>query len=70
MWFPAGVATEIVRRLHGELVKALATPSVRKYLAEADYFAVGSSPEAFAEFLRNDIARQEIIARQIGLQPQ
>jgi tripartite-type tricarboxylate transporter receptor subunit TctC len=70
MWFPAGVATEIVRRLHGELIKALATPSVRKYLEEADYFAVGNSPEAFAEFLRNDIARQVSIAKRIGLQAQ
>ena len=30
------VSAEIVRRLHGEIVKALAAPGVRKYLAEAD----------------------------------
>jgi tripartite-type tricarboxylate transporter receptor subunit TctC len=70
MWFPAGVPGEIVRRMHGELVKALATPSVRKYIAEADYFPVGNSPEEFGEFLRKDIARQESIAKRIGLQPQ
>lgn len=70
MWFPAGVTAEIVRRLHGETVKALAAPSVRKYLAESDYFPVGSSPEEFSEFLRKDIARQASIASRIGLQPQ
>jgi tripartite-type tricarboxylate transporter receptor subunit TctC len=70
MWFPASVPAEIVRRTHAEVVKALAVPEVRKYLAEADYFPVGSSPEEFAEFLRNDIARQASIAKKIGIQSQ
>jgi tripartite-type tricarboxylate transporter receptor subunit TctC len=70
MWFPAGVPAEIVRRMNGEIVKALAAPSVRKWLAEAYYFPVGNSPEAFAEFLRNDIPRQAGIAKQVGIQPQ
>ena len=70
MWFPAGVPAEIVRRMHAEIVKALAAPAVRKYLAESDYFPVGSSPEEFTEFLRNDIPRQASIAKKIGIQPQ
>ena len=70
MWFPAGVPAEVVRRMHAEIVKALAAPSVRKYLAEADYFPVGNSSEEFAAFLRNDIPRQAGIARTIGIQPQ
>ena len=70
MWFPAGVPAEIVRRMHAEIVKALAAPEVRKYLADADYFPVGNSPEEFTEFLRNDIARQASIAKKIGIQPQ
>jgi len=70
VWFPAGVPTEIVRRMNAEIVKALETPEVRKYLAEADYFPVGNSPEEFAEFVRNDIARQASIAKTLGIQPQ
>jgi len=70
LWFPAGVPAEIVRRVHDEMVKALAAPDVRRYLADADYFPVGSSPEEFAGFLRNDIARQASIAKKIGIQPQ
>jgi tripartite-type tricarboxylate transporter receptor subunit TctC len=69
-WFPAGVPAEIVRRMHAEIVKALATPEVRKYLADADYFPVGNSPEEFTEFLRNNIAKQLSIAKTIGIQPQ
>ena len=70
MWFPAGVPAEIVRRMHAEIVKALAAPEVRKYLADADYFPLGNSPEEFAEFLRKDIARQASIAKKIGIQLQ
>jgi len=70
MWFPAGVPAEIVRRMHAEIVKALAAPEVRKYLADADYFPLGNSPEEFAEFLRKDIARQASIVKKIGIQPQ
>jgi tripartite-type tricarboxylate transporter receptor subunit TctC len=69
-WFPAGVAGDIVRRLHAETVKALATPEVRRYFADADYFAVGNSPEEFAAFLKGDMARQANIAKLIGIQPQ
>jgi tripartite-type tricarboxylate transporter receptor subunit TctC len=70
MWFPTGVPAEVVRRMNAELVKALATPEVRKYLAEADYFPVGNAPEEFTEFLRNDLVRQANIANKIGIQPQ
>jgi len=70
MWFPAGVPNEIVRRMNAEIVKALDTPEVRRYLAEADYFAVGNSPEEFADFIRKDIAQQANIAKLVGIQPQ
>jgi len=70
MWFPAGVPAEIVRRMNAEVVKALATPEVRKYLAESDYFPTGTSPEEFTEFIRDDIARQAGIAKTVGIQPQ
>jgi len=68
--FPAGVPAEIVRRMHAEIVKALAAPAVQKYLAEAFYFPAGNSPEEFSTFLRNDIPRQADIAGRIGIQPQ
>ena len=70
LWFPLGVGGDIVRRMHGETVKARASPEVRKYFADADYFPVGASPEEFAAFLKSDIVRQANIAKLIGIQPQ
>ncbi|MBI2227054.1 MAG: tripartite tricarboxylate transporter substrate binding protein [Betaproteobacteria bacterium] len=70
MWFPAGTPAEIVRRVHAEVVKALAVPEVRKHIVDNGLRPLGSSPEEFAEFLRKDIARQASIAKKIGIQPQ
>ena len=70
MWFPAGVPPEIVRRVHAEVVKALAVPDVRKQLEENFLFPVGSSPEEFADFIRKDVALQADIMKKIGLEPE
>jgi tripartite-type tricarboxylate transporter receptor subunit TctC len=70
MWFPAGTPAEIIRRVHGEVVKAVALPETKKFLADNGLIPIGNSPEEFAEFLRKDIVRQAAIVKQIGLQPQ
>ena len=70
MWFPAGVPSEIVRRMNAELLKALATPEARKYLADSDYFATGNTPEEFAAFIKDDMVLQANIAKTVGIQPQ
>ncbi len=70
LWFPAGVPTDIVRRVHAEAAKAIATPEVRNELEKQSLVPVGSSPEEFSAFLQKDIVRYAIIAKKIGLQPQ
>ncbi len=70
LWYPAGTPPDIVRRVAGEVAKAVALPDTRKHLADNGLIPVGSSPEEFAEFLRKDVARQAEIVKRIGLQPQ
>ncbi|MEK7875492.1 MAG: tripartite tricarboxylate transporter substrate binding protein [Pseudomonadota bacterium] len=70
MWFPAGTPAEITRRLHAEVVKALAVPEVRKHFVDNGLAPVGNTPEQFAEFIKKDIALQATIAKKIGIQPQ
>ena len=70
MWFPAGVPAEIVRRMNTELLKALATPEAKRYLAEADYFATGTTPEEFNAFIKDDVVLQANFAKLVGIQPQ
>ena len=70
LWYPAGTPPDIVRRVAGEVAKAVALPDMRKHLVDNGLIPVGSSPEEFAEFLRKDVARQASIVKRIGFQPQ
>ena len=70
LWYPAGTPQDIVRRVQGEVVKAVAQPDTKKYRADNGLIPTGTTPEEFAEFLRKDVARQVDIVRKIGLQPQ
>lgn len=70
LWFPAGTPNELVRRVHGEVFKAVALQDVRKYLADNGLIPVGNTPEEFAEFLSKDVIKQAEIVKRIGLQPQ
>ena len=49
---PAGTPKEIVRKLQQTIAKTLALPDVRARLADNGAEPVGSTPEAFAKFLR------------------
>lgn len=70
IWYPAGTSPDIVRRAYGEVVKAVALPEVRQHLADNGLIPTATSPEAFAEFVRKDVAKQAGIVKRIGLQPQ
>ena len=70
LWFPAGVANDLVRRVSGEVAKAVALPETKKYLADNGLIPTGTTPEEFAEFLRKDVARQADMVKRIGLQSQ
>jgi tripartite-type tricarboxylate transporter receptor subunit TctC len=73
-WFgvlaPARTSPEIVRRVHGAVVKALQDPGVRKRLIEGGAEPVGSSPDAFAAFLRSETEKWARVAKGAGIQPE
>ena len=70
MFFPAGTPAEIVRRVNGELLKALATPEAKRYMADNDYFPTGTTPEELQAFVREDLVLQAKFAKMVGIQPQ
>ena len=65
---PAGTPPAIVRRLHGDLVKAMQMPDTKSKLEGigADG-TVSRSPEEFAALVRADTARYAKIVKDIGL---
>ncbi len=70
-WFglfaPAATPRDIVVKLHGEAVKALAVPEIREHFERAGIEPVGSTPEQFAQQVKSDIAKFGKIAREAGI---
>jgi tripartite-type tricarboxylate transporter receptor subunit TctC len=57
-WFgllgPAGLPKEIAAKVHRETVRTLNDPKVKDNLVNRGMEVVGSTPEAFGEFLRHE----------------
>lgn len=64
-WLPAAAPADIVNRLHGDIARALKEPDVQREFDTLGLRAVGSSPEAFAQFVAKDAAAAQEIARRI-----
>lgn len=64
---PARTPRPIIDRLHREIVKALHSPEVeRRLLAEGSEIG-GGSPEAFAAYIRNEIAKWTRVVKEAGI---
>jgi tripartite-type tricarboxylate transporter receptor subunit TctC len=55
--FPTGTPAAIVDRMNREIVKALADPAVRSKLEKAGITPVSSTPAAFGELYKSEVAR-------------
>jgi tripartite-type tricarboxylate transporter receptor subunit TctC len=65
---PANTPPAIVARLHAEILEALKDPETRTLLESQAMQIVGSSPEAFAGFIREDIAIWKEVADQARIE--
>jgi tripartite-type tricarboxylate transporter receptor subunit TctC len=69
VWFPAGTPAERVQFMYKAIKQALETPMMKKFIADAGYGVVGSTPAEFADFLVKDIAEQRAVLQRIGIKP-
>ena len=68
---PAGTPKDIVRKIHGDVVKVLALAEVRRVLVdEGANELVGSSPEDFGKHIRSEIERYRKLIADAGIQKQ
>jgi len=70
-WFglaaPVATPSEVVARLHREVVKAIASPETRTRFAQIGFEPVGSSPAEFDRLIRRDLERFGRIIREAGI---
>lgn len=64
---PAGTPSEVVTTLQRAAVQALQDESVKKSFASMGVEAVGSTPEAFAQLIRDDLGRWGRVVREKGI---
>jgi tripartite-type tricarboxylate transporter receptor subunit TctC len=64
---PANTPAPIVARLHDEIVKILKTAEMKKRLNDLGLDPIGSSPEAFATFIREENVRWAQIAHEADI---
>ena len=63
LFAPAGTPCEIVRTLHGEVVRVLAAPDVRERLINDGAEVIGNSPEEFAAYMASETTKWAKVAR-------
>ncbi|TAJ32137.1 MAG: tripartite tricarboxylate transporter substrate binding protein, partial [Reyranella sp.] len=67
---PKGTPKPIADRLREGMVAALAAPDVQAALRDQGAIPVGSSPEAFRAFVRDEVAKSDRIVAAAGIQPE
>lgn len=71
VWFgvlaPANTSRDIVNRLNGELVKAVAAADVRERFTSAAIEPASSTPEQFAAYIRSETARYAKVIKEAGI---
>lgn len=71
VWFgllaPAKTPSEIVQRVQAEVARGIQSPAMRQRLTAMGAEPYGSTPEAFAAFLRNEIAKWTQVVKSAGL---
>ena len=70
-WFgllaPAGTPKDAIARMNAEFNKALKTPELSKHLDSEGAQPAGGTPEQFAQFIRDEIAKFSRIIREGGV---
>jgi tripartite-type tricarboxylate transporter receptor subunit TctC len=65
LWLPAGAPPEMVKRIHGEVLKALADPAVKQQFEAQGLEGVGMPPAQFAQFVEKEARFIDELARRI-----
>ncbi|MGZ8262613.1 MAG: tripartite tricarboxylate transporter substrate binding protein, partial [Burkholderiales bacterium] len=70
LFAPAQTPATVIQRLNRETVAALRRPELREQIANAAAEAIGSSPEEFAEAIRQETARWTKVIKDTGMRAQ
>lgn len=64
---PAGTPQSVIRRVHQSLTRVLAIPGVGERIVGVGAEPVGSSPEEFAAFIKNELTTWARVIKEVGI---
>ena len=70
LWGPPGLPKEIAAKLAAEVAKAVRSPLATERLSNQAFEPVGSSPEEFAAYIRDEIGRYAKIVKEANIKVQ
>jgi tripartite-type tricarboxylate transporter receptor subunit TctC len=70
IWGPRDLPNEIVSRINAVLTETMREPAVIERLTTLGFEPASSTPEEFARFIANDVARNSALLHAINYQPQ
>ena len=70
MYGPRGTPREVVTRVNAAIRQIVQMPDTRERFAGLNLEPIGSSPEEFAKFLKDDLAKYAAIAKAAGIKPE
>ena len=70
IFVPAGTPNDIVRRLNGEIIKAVASPELRDQYDALGATQISNTPEEFTAMLKRDIAKWAKVAHDVHIEMQ
>lgn len=70
LWGPAGLPKEIAARLAAELAKVVRSPLATERLSSQAFDPVGSTPEQFAAYIKDEIVRYAKVVKEANIKAQ
>jgi len=67
LFLPARTPANIVTKVHGDVIAALAYPPVKQKLEEMGLEVSGSTPDEFAAYLQSEMAKWGSIIKEVGI---
>jgi tripartite-type tricarboxylate transporter receptor subunit TctC len=64
---PKAMASDLLKKVSEETMRAVQAPKVRAVIAQQGGVAVGGTPDQFAEFITAERKRYEAIVREAGM---
>ncbi len=63
----AGTPQNIIAKLNGDIIAVLKSPELERLIAQRSWMRIAGSPDGFATFLRNDLAKWSTVLKVVKL---